>query len=300
MRHLTLGLSLLVACTAQPGVHELPVVSGAEQLGLPGVVIAFNLGLGEGCTAAAIAPRVVLTAKHCTVGTVPEDWRVLVGEEPLLIASRDAEYTVSEIRATAGDAIGGQDIAALVLSEDFAFDIYPWAEVLPGDFGVGSSVTLEGYGLTEFGNADTFGRKHERSATVDVIDDATFQANAGACSGDSGGPAVESHGTVVGVASEAGDGCDGWTRFTRVDAFHTLVRQAIDGGDADADADTDADSDADADTDADADADTDADADADADADTDADTDSDTDADGGGDDEPPSGGSGGCGCRLVP
>lgn len=268
-----------LSCTRTPGQHELPIVGGEPEPGWPGVLVAYNVSSRNQCTGTAIAPRVVVTAKHCTVGTNTADWRVLVGAEPLLLEGRDAEYRVTEVRASPGDNTVGEDVALLLLEEDFAYERYAWAATLPAGFGDGSTVTLRSYGRTDAADPSSFGRKYRRGGTVYDLQATVFSADVGACSGDSGGPAFDDSGTVVGVVSQGDGSCSGVSTFDRVDAAAAMIAQAIQDTGGSGDGDADADADADGDTDADGDG--------------DADTGGDGDGDG-----PPS--SGGCSCRLVP
>jgi secreted trypsin-like serine protease len=293
---LVVVLAVLSSCQQAPPADRrtAAVIDGEAVDGWLGVLMVASVAQPIVCSGVAIAPRVVLTAKHCTVGTTPEEWRVLVGSEPL---DRDdgqlASYRVASLHQTPGGETVGEDVAAMALTTDFGFETYPWASALDG-FGDGSAVTLRGFGQTEPDDPATIGRAYERTATASDFAPTTFQANTGSCHVDSGGPGFSDDGTVVGILSQGDGDCGGLSVFARVDAFAGIVREAM-GGDGDADADAGADADADVDADADTDADVDSDADTDADADVDSDG---GDADAG---EPgPPGATSGCSCRFAP
>jgi len=116
--------AVMTSCMVDPGapvgaVTE-PIVDGVVERAHPEVVFLYNLG-GSACTASLIAPRVVLTAKHCVQGrgafaADPSSFRVYVGSST---RSFTAEYLVDEIRPAPGcwDLCGdASDVAVMILS----------------------------------------------------------------------------------------------------------------------------------------------------------------------------------------
>ncbi|MBI2896748.1 MAG: trypsin-like serine protease [Deltaproteobacteria bacterium] len=281
-----LVLSLAVAaCDEGFESRRWDIIDGEYSPGHPGVVLITNVPAVRSCTAVAISPRVVLTAKHCTIDTTATDWIVAVGDVTRPPSERIGQLAVADMRQAGDPAVlvqgSGEDIAVLLLAEDFRWKTYGWADGLPEGFGNGSQVTLRAYGDTDPTEEIVFGVRYERSAEVYDLQDGTFAADVGGCHGDSGGPAIDEAGTVVGVASVADlPSCGGWTQFERVDVQAEMIRAAIadtSGADGDADADTDTDGDSDSDSDAGSD-----------DAGSDA-----------GADERTGGSSSGCGCTIV-
>ena len=269
-------------CQRAPAAHQLAIIDGTLSPDHPGVVYLHDPASPRSCSGTVIAPRVVVTAKHCLMDTLATDWIVAVGDVTGPEEERIAEYAVADMRLAGDPAVlvqgDGEDIAVVLLAEDFGYEIIPWAAVLPADFVLGSDVTLRAYGDTDPTDQIVIGTRMERSATAYDILPGTFAADVGGCNGDSGGPGLDAHGTVVGVASYADlPACGGWTRFERVDVQAALIQAAIDEtggvGDGDGDADTDADADADADVG--------------------------SERDGGPAEPDPPATSGGCSCRLV-
>jgi secreted trypsin-like serine protease len=284
---LTLASIALLACSEGPGSHSLAIVDGTPSADHPGVVFLSNPVAVRSCTGSVISRRVVVTAKHCVMDTVATDWIVAVGDVARPPENRVDEYAVAELRMAGDPAIliqgDGEDIAVLLLADDFGYERVPWASVLPPEFGDGSNVTLRAYGDTDPSDEIVFGRRMERSAPAYDILFGTFAADVGGCNGDSGGPGLDDAGRVLGVASYADlPDCGGWTRFERLDVQATLIQQAIDdtGGVASPEPDGGPGADGGGGGDADADA--------------------DADPDGGSSEEgPPAGGGGGCSCRFV-
>lgn len=284
---LTLASIALVACSERPGSHALAIVDGTPSADHPGVVFLSNPVAVRSCTGSVISRRVVVTAKHCLMDTVATDWIVAVGDVARPAENRIDEYAVAELRMAGDPAVliqgDGEDIAVLLLADDFGYERVPWAAVWPPEFGDGSNVTLRAYGDTDPSDEIVFGRRMERSAPAYDILFGTFAADVGGCNGDSGGPGLDDAGRVLGVASYADlPSCGGWTRFERLDVQATLIQRAIDdtGGDVAPEVDAGPGADGGGGGDADADADVDG------------------DGDGGATEEPP-GGGGGCSCRFV-
>jgi secreted trypsin-like serine protease len=72
----------------------------------------------------------------------------------------------------------------------------------------------------------------ERRANVPVLAVTAheFEIGQGTCSGDSGGPALDTAGAVVGVVSRGNPDCssgDAQNVYSRVDVWASLVRQGI-------------------------------------------------------------------------
>jgi uncharacterized protein (TIGR03382 family) len=205
-----------------------PVVGGTPADDDPGVVLVVIPG-DRGCTGTAISERVVLTAKHCTAGTTADQWRVLVGPAPLQVATRDAEYLVAELRATPGDGTGlGEDLAAMLLDEDFEFDYYRWAFEGRASVEVGAPVRHVGFGNTVAGDNSSAGSRNTRSGSITEVYSQSLNAAVGACPGDSGGPLFAADDVLLGVAHDIlTSDCTGDARFTRLEPWADFVKNAL-------------------------------------------------------------------------
>lgn len=195
---------------------------------------------GGMCSGSLIAPNVVLTARHCiapTTGTY-----VQCGQSPFgnnfspgnVFVTTDTRfpfynqngqwYRVSEIvTPDTGNDTCGYDVALLVLSENVPSHvtepIEPRVDSPPEK---GETYTAIGYGATcspqnqndscPQGPAGT--RRRQDGLTVQCtrgeckpafqIKESEWQGEKDVCSGDSGGPAIDSEGRVIGVASRGG------------------------------------------------------------------------------------------------
>ncbi len=299
--------------TTDPELLHEAVVGGSACYDEPSVVLVVAPGQ-NGCTGVFISPEVVLTAQHCVEGVDAAQWRVAVGQAPLTVDGRDAEYRVSEVRLTPGGFDVDRDLAVLILNTDYG--TYEWAPspyafTRPSTMAAGAPVRYVGYGNTVAADPYSAGTRNEQSGTIGDVAADHIVATLGVCSGDSGGPIFDENGVVLGLAHDVlTTDCAGAARFTRVDLWSDLIAGALrdtgacvpdswsevcgdgadnncngtaeegcDAVDGDTDTDVDADTDTDADTDVDADSDTDTDVDADSDTDTDSDVDSDVDGD---------------------
>jgi len=183
---------------------------------------------GRGCTGTAISERVVLTAKHCTTGTTADQWRVLVGPAPLQVATRDAEYLVLEIRETSGGTGVSEDLAAMLLDEDFEFDFYRWAYTGRASVQNGAPVRHVGFGNTVAGDSSSAGSRNTRSGNLTAVYSGSLNAAVGACPGDSGGPLFADDGVLLGVAHDIlTSDCTGDARFTRLEPWADFVINAL-------------------------------------------------------------------------
>ncbi|MEO8178724.1 MAG: S1 family peptidase [Deltaproteobacteria bacterium] len=182
------------------------------------------------CSGSLIAPNLVLTARHCVAITASE--KVECGEstfgkiyspDNLWVSSSTTIggsnfYPVREIAVPDSDAeLCGSDIALMILDGQFReSSIAPMTPRLDLPAKRGESITAVGYGdaLTdgEAGTRRAVGGLQVVCGPSDcnapqLLTQREFVGEQGVCDGDSGGPALDSAGRVVGVASRATEDC---------------------------------------------------------------------------------------------
>ncbi|MEO8182162.1 MAG: trypsin-like serine protease [Deltaproteobacteria bacterium] len=213
------------------------------------------------CTATLLAPNLVATARHCIapssaeVVRCSEDrasfsppyspnsfWvnhsRTLSG--PLqsfgllpLTGGSDEFVPVSDVFVPDTDDVCGGDLALLLLSTELdADEAAPLAPRLDEPVERGDSYTAVGFGdtLEEGGQGTRRSRTGlevnctpEDCDALGSIEPTEFQGGEGVCSGDSGGPALDAEGRVVGIASRS-EGC---TRsvYSTLSSWRDFIRE---------------------------------------------------------------------------
>ena len=183
------------------------------------------------CTATLIAPNLLLTARHCVSPNGSETDHVLCGDALLgdpfppsaFFATNDAQprenstyFGASDVRVPqAGGDTCGYDIALIILKQNVPSIVStPAVPRIDRDALPGEPYTAVGYG--EMANGQPSGSRMqlaglsiacEPGTCGEGVESTEFRGETGICSGDSGGPALDANGKVVGVVSRGGPDC---------------------------------------------------------------------------------------------
>ncbi|MEC9071159.1 MAG: trypsin-like serine protease, partial [Myxococcota bacterium] len=221
----------------------------ADDKNVVALISLSNQGMGS-CSGSLIAPNLVLTAQHCVAGlntgayvqcgvstftgTTPAN-QVYVTTETSLPNLDHLYKGVSQIIIPPGSGACGRDIALMIL--DNQVDSLAAAPLIPRvdtEHKSGDIYSAIGYG--EIGdNAGGSGTRRRRDglSTYCVSNkcphwmqstDEEWVGEAGTCSGDSGGPAIDAQNRVIGVVSRGGEGCT-YPTYSGVEAWGDWIKE---------------------------------------------------------------------------
>jgi Trypsin len=200
-----IGIAMLLAFTA---TEAGAIIGGTDGGPLNGATLMVLNDRGGVCTGIILERDAVLTAGHCVAGAgqVRLHWRA--PGEPIL--KEPASVVLHP-------GYNGRAIAERTRSIDLA--LIRLKEPLPNEFAAanllagaqpraGAKLTVAGYGLAREGDARSSGTY--RSASLDVVEPygpgklllwASNATQAGACTGDSGGPMISGSGSIAAVTT---------------------------------------------------------------------------------------------------
>jgi hypothetical protein len=198
---------------------------------------------GGVCSATLIAPNLLLTARHCvsTDGTQ----EVICGQSGLgetrppedIFATNEAQlssdsrwFRASEVHVPSeGDDTCGFDVALVVLANQVPLAISTAAVPrIDREVEQGEVYDAVGYGLADGGR---FGARRVRTGLLvecepgrcgRSVGGGEFIGDTGVCEGDSGGPAFDADGKVVGVVSRGAEDCS-TPIYSTVTAWRDLI-----------------------------------------------------------------------------
>ena len=183
------------------------------------------VGRVPGCTATLISPRVVITAAHCLcTGSSPNDCvarqdftlkDVYPADDPTTPHNESTERADVTIQGNVHvhpeygvEGWSRKDLALIVLDQpvyEVAEGVVPVPVAGPNQaVAIGDMITLVGFGNTGAGCSEgSLGKRQTTIPTSEVVPDAIRFNHPGdhTCPGDSGGPAINAYGELVGVSS---------------------------------------------------------------------------------------------------
>ncbi len=249
---LVAGLALLsgvgcsgVAASEDVAEQSAPIVGGeldSAHTNVFGLAIRKQGGLAT-CSSTLIAPNLLLTARHCVSSFVADP--VVCGDSmlgapaaPENVFATNATVLDHDVRwfhaaevhvPSEGDDTCGYDVALIILDESVPKSLaVPAVPRIDRDVALGERYVAVGYGVDDSGSSGD--RRSRADLTVSCepgscgfgVRVSEFVGETGVCAGDSGGPALDGDGKVVGVVSRGAEDC-GSPIYSTVTAWRELM-----------------------------------------------------------------------------
>jgi hypothetical protein len=225
----------MVGCSAPAGDEPIGAASqaitdGVVEPEVSGVIGVLDLDLHTLCSGVLVSDRVVVTARHCIAPASPENGAVDCAatkfgkenapERIVITTSKDAaqptnKHAVARVLVPDDDSFCNGDLAVLVLAQPLdKSEGTPIPLALDHEVAQGEAFTAIGIGRTDTDPSGT--RRRRDGLRVQCVGEGCANAMVGSrewwgegavCEGDSGGPALDREGKVVGIASRKRAGC---------------------------------------------------------------------------------------------